>query len=79
MAMSVRLDPALEARVTEESRRLGITKSEFIKDSLERVLGIKNPANLLRTVRSGKPMGNPRASRDVSARMKSKLRAKLSD
>jgi predicted DNA-binding protein len=79
MAMSVRLDPALEARVAEESRRLGITKSEFVKDSLERVLGIKNPADLLRTVRSGKAMGNPLASRNVSARMKAKLRAKLSD
>ena len=80
MAMSVRLDPAFKARVAEESRRLGITKSEFVKDSLERVLGIKNPAeDLLRTVRSGKAMGNPHASRNVSARMKAKLRAKLSD
>jgi predicted DNA-binding protein len=79
MAMSVRLDPALEARVAEESRRLGITKSEFVKDSLERVLGLKNPADLLRKVRSGKAMGNPRASLNVSARMKAKLRAKLPD
>ncbi len=79
MAMSVRLDPALEARVAEESRRLGITKSEFFKDSLERVLGLKNPAVLLQKVRNGKPMGNPQASRNVSARMKAKLRAKLSD
>jgi hypothetical protein len=44
--------------VAEESRRLGITKSEFVKDSLERVLGNKNPADLLRKVRSGKAMGN---------------------
>ena len=79
MAMSVRLDPTLETRVEQESRRLGVTKSEFVKDALERVLGLKNPADLLRTVRSGKAMGNPRASRDVSARMKAKLRAKLSD
>jgi predicted DNA-binding protein len=79
MAMSVRLDPTLETRVEQESRRLGVTKSEFVKDALERVLGLKNPADLLRTVRSGKPMGNPQASRNVSARMKAKLRAKLSD
>jgi predicted DNA-binding protein len=79
MAMSVRLDPTLETRVEQESRRLGITKSEFVKDALERVLGLKNPADLLRTVRSGKPMGNPQASRNVSARMKAKLRAKLPD
>ncbi len=79
MAMSVRLDPTLETRVEQEARRLGVTKSEFVKDALERVLGLKNPADLLRTVRSGKAMGNPLASRNVSARMKAKLRAKLSD
>ena len=79
MAMSVRLDPTLETRVEQESRRLGITKSEFVKDALERVLGLKNPADLLSAVRSGKPMGNPQASRNVSARMKAKLRAKLPD
>jgi hypothetical protein len=38
-----------------------------------------HPADLLLTVRSGKGMGNPRASRNVSARMKAKLRAKLPD
>jgi predicted DNA-binding protein len=79
MAMSVRLDPTLETRVEQESRRLGVTKSEFVKDALERVLGLKNPADLLNAVRSGKRMGNPQASRNVSARMKAKLRAKLSD
>jgi predicted DNA-binding protein len=79
MAMSVRLDPTLETRLAQESRRLGITKSEFVKDALERVLGLKNPADLLSTVRSGKAMGNPQASRNVSARMKAKLRAKLPD
>jgi len=79
MAMSVRLDPTLETRVTQESRRLGVTKSEFVKDALERVLGLKNPADLLSTVRSGKAMWNPQASRNVSARMRAKLRAKLSD
>jgi predicted DNA-binding protein len=79
VAMSVRLDPTLEARVEQESRRLGLTKSEFVKDALERVLGLKNPADLLNAVRSGKPMGNPQASRNVSAGMRAKLRAKLSD
>ena len=79
MAMSVRLDPTLETRVEQESRRLGVTKSEFVKDALERVLGLKNPADLLSAVRSGKPMGNSQASRNVSARMRAKLRAKLPD
>lgn len=79
MAMSVRLDPTLETRVEQESRRLGVSKSEFVKDALERVLGLKNPADLLKAVRSGKAMGNPQASLNVSARMKAKLRAKLPD
>jgi hypothetical protein len=30
MAMSMRLDPASDTRVTQESRRLGIAKSEFV-------------------------------------------------
>jgi len=75
MAISVRLNVALEARVGEEARRLGITKSGFVKDALERVLGIKNPAELLHAVRSGTPMGDPGASENVSAKMKKKLRA----
>jgi predicted transcriptional regulator len=79
MAMSVRLDPALEIRVEQESRRLGVSKSEFVKDALSRALGLTNPATLLSSVRSGRPMGNREASRNVSARMKAKLRAKLSD
>ena len=76
MTLSVRLDPALEVRVDQEARRLGISKSEFVKDALERVLGIKNPAKLLRAVRSGTPMGDPDASRDVSKKVRAKLRAK---
>ena len=31
MTLSVRLDPALEARVDEESRRRGVSKSEIVK------------------------------------------------
>lgn len=76
MPMSVRLDPALEARVNQEARRLGLTKSEFVKDTLQRVLGLKSPARLLKTVRSGSSMGDPGASQNVSARMKAKLHAK---
>jgi predicted DNA-binding protein len=76
MALSVRLDPALEARVDQEARRLGITKSEFVKDALERVLGVKNPYALLKSSRSLKPMGNSKASENVSANVKAKLRAR---
>ncbi|HXK39966.1 MAG TPA: CopG family transcriptional regulator [Candidatus Paceibacterota bacterium] len=76
MTLTVRLDAALEERVNQEAKRLGITKSELVKDALERVLGLKNPATLLKAVRSRKPMGNPRASENISARMKAKLREK---
>jgi RHH-type rel operon transcriptional repressor/antitoxin RelB len=78
--MSVRLDPLLEARVEQEARRLGITKSEFVKDALERVLGLKNPYALLMQVRdpdaylAGEPMTTD--SENVSALVKEKLRAK---
>lgn len=79
MTLTVRLDSALEARVGQEARRLGITKSELVKDALERVLGLKDPAALLEAVRSRRPMGNPDASQNVSAGMKAKLRAKRPD
>jgi hypothetical protein len=52
--MSGRLDPTLAIRVVQESSRLGITKSEIVNDALERALGLKNSADLLSTVRSGK-------------------------
>ena len=78
MTLTVRLDAALETRVDQEARRLGITKSEFVKDALERVLGLKDPVALLDAVRSRKPMGNPDASENVSARVKAKLREKRS-
>jgi len=75
MTMSVRLDPALEARVDQEAKRLGITKSEFVKDAIERALGLKNPSDLLDLISSGAAMGNPGASENVSDRVKAKLRA----
>jgi hypothetical protein len=78
MALSVRLDPPLEARVEEEAKRLGISKSELVKDALERRLGLKNPYDLLRQVRSGKAMGKRAASERTGAGLKARLRAKRS-
>ena len=78
MTLTVRLDETLETKVNQEARRLGITKSEFVKDALERVLGLKDPAALLKAVRSRRPMGNPNASKNVSATIEAKLRAKRS-
>ena len=78
MALSVRLEPEIEARIEQEARRLGISKSEFVKDALERVLGLKNPAELLRQVRSGTPMGATDTSEHVSQKVRAKLREKHS-
>ena len=47
MTLTVRLDAVLETKVDQEAKRLGITKSEVVKDALERVLGLKDPAALL--------------------------------
>jgi hypothetical protein len=79
MALSVRLDPALEARLEEESKRLGISKSDLVKDALELRLGLKNPYDLLRQARSGTPMGNPAASERTGAGLKARLNAKRPD
>ncbi len=76
MAMSVRLEPALEARIEQEARRLGISKSEFVKDALERVLGLKDPAELLKQVRSDTPIGAENTSEKVSQKVREKLREK---
>lgn len=79
MTLTVRLDPALETKVDQEAKRLGMTKSEFVKDAIERVLGLNNPAVLLKAVRGRKPMGDSNASENVSTRMKAKLREKRPD
>jgi predicted DNA-binding protein len=79
MTLSVRLDPVLAARVEEESKRLGISKSDLVKDALELRLGLKNPYDLLRRVRSGESMGKPAASERTGAGLKATLRAKRSD
>ncbi len=79
MAVSVRLDPLVEARLARQANLLGITKSDFIKDALERALGMKDPAALLRAVRSGRKLGRKDASANVSRLVKTKLRAKRPD
>lgn len=79
MAVSVRLDPILDARLTQQAALLGVTKSDFIKDALERVLGMKDPAALLGQVRRAGKMGRPDASSTVSATMKARLSAKRPD
>ena len=64
---------------SQPARRLGISKSEFVKDSLARTLGLINPADLLDQIRTGSPSGKSDLSETVSKTMKRKLRAKHSD
>ena len=78
MTLTVRLDPIIEARLEQEARRLGISKSEFVKEALERVLGLKNPAELLQQVRSNTPLDATDLSEQVSQLMREKLREKHS-
>ncbi len=79
MAVSVRLDPIIEAKLAQQANLLGITKSDFIKDALERVLGMKDPAALLKKTRSGGKQGRADTSANVSRLMKQRLHAKRSD
>jgi hypothetical protein len=48
------------------------------RDALERRLGLKNPYELLRQVRSGKATGKRAASERTGAWLKARLRAKRS-
>ena len=79
MTISVRLDPMLEAKLTQQANLLGVTKSDFIKDAIERVLGMKNPVALLREVRSSGKLGRRNASANVSRLVKAKLRTQRPD
>jgi predicted DNA-binding protein len=36
MALSVRLDPAIEAQLEQQTHKLAMTKTEFVKDAIER-------------------------------------------
>ena len=47
MAVSVRMDPLLERELDLAAKRLGVTKSQFIIDAVERALGRKNPYELM--------------------------------
>lgn len=83
MAISVRLDPTLEARLEQESRRRGVTKTEIIKDALERVLSGTNPYQLLQQVRHAPDyaVSEPVTafSENTGAQIKALLHAKSAD
>ncbi len=72
---SIELDPILAIRVAEEARRLHMTEADFVKDTLERALGCKNPYELLQHVRSGTPNDDPQASESTGQKFAAKLHA----
>jgi hypothetical protein len=75
MALSIQIDPILEAQIAQEAKRLGMSEADFVKDILERALGFKNPYQLLQQVRSGTPIGDPHASEHTGEKFKAKLHA----
>ena len=75
MALSIQIDPILEAQIVQEAKRLGMSEADFVKDILERALGFKNPYQLLQQVRSGAPTGDPHASEHTGEKFKAKLHA----
>lgn len=83
MAISIRLDPVLEAQLDQEARRRGVTKTDVVKDALERVLGATNPYQLLNQVCSAadyaacEPTSN--LSENTGERVKALLHAKHAD
>jgi hypothetical protein len=82
MTLSVRLDPLLESRVEQEARRRGISKSEFVKDALERVLGLKSPSAIYSQIIDQEAYKVTEPATDLSEntgeRVKALLRAKHS-
>ena len=79
MAITVRLDPITDANLARQAALPGVTKSDFIKDALARVLDVENPTTLLKQMRSAGKMGRPDASSTVSEAMSSSMRANRSD
>ena len=86
MAVSVRMDPALEQELESAAKRQGITKSQFIVDAVERALGRKDPYRLLLKVQRAYGLGPGTAAPALAAfelaspaPMRQRLQAKLKD
>ena len=47
MAIFVRVDPLLEKELELAAKRLGVTKSQFVVEAIQRALGRKNPHELM--------------------------------
>lgn len=80
-ALSLRLDPELEMRLTQEVRRRNTTKTEFVQALLRQALEPRDPVDLLYALRSehGLPEPQPDASdaTDKSRQVKTLVRKKV--
>ena len=52
MVTSVRMEPLLEKEIELAAKKLGVTKSQFIIDAVERALGRKNPFELMMRIKA---------------------------
>ena len=84
MAVSVRMDPLLEAELAHAAERQGVTKSQFIIAAVERALGRKNPYDLMIALQAEEPRRSYGAGQAAggdapyeTAAAKKQLRAKL--
>lgn len=57
MAVSVRMNPLLEKELELAAQRLGLTKSQFIIDAVERALGRKNSYDLMVALKAEEERG----------------------
>jgi predicted DNA-binding protein len=76
--LAVRLDSKLEQRLARYCERRGLTKTAVVARALEREIagGLTPYDALIELTRNLEGSGNPRNSRNVSQRIKRRLRAK---
>ncbi len=76
--LAVRLDSKLEQRLARYCERRGLTKTAVVARALEREIagGLTPYDALIELTRDLPGSGNPRNSRNVSQRLKRRLRAK---
>jgi predicted DNA-binding protein len=76
--LAVRLDPKLEERLARYCRRRGLTKTAVVARALAREIagGVTPYEALIELTKNLEGSGNSRNSRNVSQRLKRRLRAK---
>lgn len=83
MTVSVRMDPILVKELEAAAKRLGVTKSQFIIDAVQRALGRKDAYKLLLEVKAKYPQEGraaganrlPADPQDWNAHLKATLKA----